>query len=81
MKDETEGKEARVADWLANGERLFSFAFITTCSLPFFTFLCSVIVIPQALRTLRSDKMARSQHVRDLHIPERLTVIVGGGSL
>lgn len=81
VKDKTEGKEARMADWLANGERLFSFTFITVCCLPFFTFLCSVIVIPEALRTLWSDRMARSQHVRDLHIPERLTVFMGGGSL
>lgn len=67
-------KKVKVAEWVENAERLFcpfhSYRLLSALflSLSFFAVSC---VILQALRTLCSDTMAKSQHVQDLKIPKR----------
>lgn len=61
------------AEWVENAERLFcpfhSYRLLSALflSLSFFAVSC---VIVQALRTLCSDTMAKSQHMQDLKIPK-----------
>lgn len=83
-KDKEKEKEARVAEWMENAERLFcpfhSYLLLSALFLSLFSFAVSCVIL-QALRTLCSDKMAESQHTQDLNIPERLTMFMGGGCL
>jgi len=83
-KDKKKQKEARIAEWMENVERLFclfhSYLLLAALFLSLSSFAISCVVL-QALRTLCSDKTAKSQHVQDLNIPERLTAFMGGGCL
>lgn len=78
------GKEARPAEWVENAERLFcpvhSYLLVSALFLSLSSFARSCVIL-RALRTLCSDKMAKSQHMQDLNIPGRLTVFMGGGCL